>query len=179
MNPSEFSSTLTYGIPVFLAFAAGALVVLVSQANQLGEVDKTAAKKVAIGVASLVVSAFVSIGLGFVAGPLVAVMLLVGGFITIAGTGQVGGAAFGYITGMLLLVLILAGIGIVLAAWPITLLVMRGYKVVKQKPTTGGKLLSAAFAVFGVFCSAVAMLTAAGIMTAVAIQLSGKRFGLS
>ena len=180
MNPSEFNTVLGFGVPIFIVFAICSLTVLFVQAYQLEKQEQAnMAKRAYIGGLSFAVSTLASVGIAFFAGNFVAALLLAGWFIVTGKAGLAGFGTLGVVLGTILLILLIAVIGIVLGIWPLTVLSIQGYKIVKQRQSFGAKFGTVVFAVFGAVCCVVSILTAFGVTTSIAIELSGKRFGLT
>ncbi|MBK9164285.1 MAG: hypothetical protein IPM21_10280 [Acidobacteria bacterium] len=184
MSESEFYTVLSIGIPIFIVFAIGSLMVLFVQAYQLAKLEENrVAKRATMGGLSFAVSIFVSIVISFFAGHMVAAILLVLWFVVAAFMPNLGLSELGIFAGLFLsaipVIIIVVIIGIVLGIWPLTLMSIQGYKIAKQKQGLGAKLATVAFAVFGAVCCISSILTAAVITTSIVIELSGKRFGLT
>ncbi len=184
MSESEFYSVLGVGIPIFIVFAILSLIVLFVQAYQIAkQEEKRVAKRAAIGGSSFAVSILATVGIAFFAGHIVAALLLVLWFVTAAFMPKLGQSEVGIFAALFLsaipVIIIVVIIGIVFGIWPLTVLTMQGYKIVKQKQSRGAKVATAVLAVFGAVCCVLSILTAAIITTSIVIELSGKRFGLT
>ncbi len=184
MSANEIYTTLSFGIPIFSIFAIGSLAALLVQARQIAKQEQGGfANKALIGVSSFAVSVLVSILISFFIGMYVAALLVVLWFIILASIGTMGlGGDLWWLSmtlGTIPIVLITLLIGMVLGIWPLTVLAMRGYRVVKQKRTLGSKIGAAVIPVLGGICCVLSILTAAIVMTVIAIDLSGKNFGLT
>lgn len=183
MSESEFRFVLGIGIPIFIVFVICSLIVLFVQAYQIAKLEgQKVTKRAAIGGLSFFVSVLVTVGISSFAGIYVAALLMVLWFILAASTGTLGLGDY-WVIGLILsaipVILITVVIGIVLGIWPLTVLSIQGYKIAKPKQSLGAKVGTAAFAVFGAVCCVSSILTAAIITTSIAIELSGKRFGLT
>ena len=177
---SEVYMVIGLGMAICVVFAIFTLTVLFVQAYQIAKKEQSkVARRATIGGLSLAISMLAVVGIAFLTGPIVASLLLAGWFIIIGKAGLAGIGTTGLVLGTILLILIIAVIGIVLGIWPLTVLSIQGYKIVKQKQSYGAKLATVVFAVFGAVCCVSSILTAAVITTSIAIELSGKRFGLT